>query len=84
MLEFKLGSKAKDKITAFEGILTAKVVYLYGCSQYCISPQVLSDGKMLDGNYFDEGRIEIIGNGILPEEVKGSSNGGSNRDCPKR
>ena len=29
-----LGKKAKDKVTGFEGIITAKVIYLYGCAQY--------------------------------------------------
>ena len=80
MEKLKLGLKVKDKITEMEGILTAKVEYLYGCTQYCITPK---DGDK-KGQYFDEGRIEIIGRGILPEEVMSDENGGPNRDCPKR
>ena len=30
----KLGKKAKDKITGFEGIITAKCDYLWVCSVY--------------------------------------------------
>lgn len=77
----KLGKEAKDKITGFEGIITAKVIYLYGCNQYGISPKAV-DGKILDTNFFDEGRIEIIGSGVAPEEVKVEKNGGLNIDCP--
>jgi hypothetical protein len=79
---FNLGKEAKDKVTGFEGIIIGKITYLYGCNQYGISPKA-KDGKVLDTNWFDEGRIEIIGNGIKPEEVRVEKNGGDNRDCPK-
>ncbi len=78
----KLGQKAKDKITGFEGIITGHVEYLYGCDQYGLTPEV-KDGKLGETNYFDKGRIEIIGRGVLPEEVQVEKNGGINRDCPK-
>jgi len=77
-----LGKEGKDKVTGFTGILTAKVEYLYGCNQYCLSPKA-KDGEIKDGQFFDEGRIEIIGNGIIPEEVQTEKPGGVNRDCPK-
>lgn len=77
-----LGKQARDKITGFEGIIIAKVTYLYGCNQYGLSPRV-QDGKVIDSSFFDEGRIEIIGNGVCPGEVKVKKNGGINRDCPK-
>lgn len=77
-----LGQKAKDKITGFEGILIAKVTYLYGCDQYGIAPEV-RDGKIGDTTYFDEGRIEVIGQGVAPEEVQVEKPGGVNRDCPR-
>lgn len=78
----QLGQKAKDKITGFEGILVSRITYLYGCDQYGIAPEA-RDGKIGDTNYFDEGRIEIIGRGVLPEEVRVEKPGGVNRDCPK-
>jgi hypothetical protein len=77
-----LGKEARDKITGFEGIIIGKIYYLFGCSQYGIAPKSV-DGKINDTNWFDEGRIEIIGNGIQPEEVRAERNGGINRDCPK-
>ena len=77
-----LGKEAKDKITGFEGIIIGKINYLFGCAQYGIAPKS-KDGKVKDTNWFDEGRVEIIGNGIAPEEVKVEKNGGVNRDCPR-
>lgn len=78
----ELGQKAKDKITGFEGILTARIQYLTGCDQYCIAPPAV-DGKIPDSCYFDEGRIGVLGRGILPEEVVTEKNGGPNIDCPR-
>lgn len=77
-----LGKKAKDKVTGFEGIITAKVIYLYGCTQYCITPPA-KDGKVEDSRYYDEGRIEIIGEGVSPEAVRASEPGGEHAECPK-
>lgn len=77
-----LGKEARDKITGFEGIIIGKINYLFGCAQYGIAPKS-TDGKVNDTNWFDEGRIEIIGNGVAPEEVKVEKNGGVNRDYPR-
>jgi regulator of extracellular matrix RemA (YlzA/DUF370 family) len=77
-----LGQKAKDKVTGFEGIIVAKVQYLYGCDQYGLTPPA-KDGKVGDTQYFDEGRVEVTGRGILPKEVQTEKPGGVNRDCPR-
>ncbi len=78
----ELGKKAKDKITGFEGIITGRAQYLYGCDQYCIVPPA-KDGKIEQGQWFDEGRVEVVGRGVLPEEVRVEKPGGPNRDCPR-
>lgn len=77
-----LGQKAKDKVTGFEGIIIGRIEYLFGCTQYGLCPPA-NDGKTNDTQWFDEGRIEITGKGILPKEVKTEKNGGINRDCPR-
>jgi len=79
---FALGKQARDKVTGLEGVITGRAEYLFGCTQYCIVPPA-KDGKT-SGEWFDEGRIEITGAGIAPEEVKAEKNGGPNRDCPSR
>ncbi len=77
-----LGKKAKDKITGFSGIITGRAQYLYGCDQYCIVPPA-KDGEIKGGEWFDEGRIEVTGDGVNPEDVRVDKPGGPNRDCPK-
>ena len=74
-MKIKLGVIAKDKITGFEGVVTARCEFLTGCNRYCIQPRELHNGKPLDGIYFDEGQIEIISEGITKEEVKAEKNG---------
>lgn len=71
MNEIKLGKQAKDKITNFEGIIIAKCEYLFGCNQWGLAPQVFDKekGKPGETQWFDEGRIEIIGEGITAKEV---------------
>ena len=84
MNEIKLGQKAKDIVTGFEGIIVGKADYLYGCSQYGIVPKLDKDGKKGDTEWFDEGRIRIIGKGILPKSVMVEKNGAEiNRDHPR-
>ncbi|UTB32755.1 MAG: hypothetical protein NKF70_00255 [Methanobacterium sp. ERen5] len=47
-----------------------------------ISPPVDDKNNAQDGRWYDEGRIEIIGDGIRPEDVKVEDNGGPNCDAP--
>ena len=81
--EIALGKEAKDKVTGFKGILVGKADYLFGCTQYAIKPKVDKQGKPVDNEWFDEGRIEIIGKGIAPAAVRVKKNGGPNTDAPK-
>lgn len=69
-----LGLQAKDKVTGFQGILTAHAKYLTGCDQWCIQPPV-KDGSFVEGRWFDEGKIEITGDGINPETLLADKNG---------
>jgi len=80
----ELGQKARDKITGFTGILTGRAQYLYGCDQYTLVPPVeKADGKIEPGQWFDEGRIEIIGPGVLAADVQVEKPGGPNRNAPR-
>lgn len=82
-MNITLGQKAKDKITGFEGILTAKCEHLYGCDQYCLMPTVDKDGKAQDGKWFDDGRIEIIGAGVSAKEVQSEKPGADWDNMPE-
>lgn len=81
----KLGKKAKDKITGFEGIITSKHIYLFGCAQYALTPSVDKDGKCQDTKYFDEGRLQILNEGgIEPSEVQAEDPGCEFREHPDK
>ena len=66
----RLGQEAKDKITGFKGKLTARHIYITGCDQYTLTPDINKQGEFQEQCQFDEGRIEIIGKGIQLEDVQ--------------
>lgn len=78
----KLGNTARDRITGFEGTVTGEARYLTGCTQYALAPKVSADGAIRDTQWFDEGRLEVTGQGIAPADVAGPTNGGPQRDAP--
>ena len=78
----ELGKKARDKITGFEGIITGRCQYLTGCDQYSLVPKAV-DGKIESAQWFDEGRIEVIGEGVTAAQVTAPARGGPNRDAPQ-
>jgi hypothetical protein len=78
-----MGKEARDKMTGFQGKVAYRIEYLYGCSGYGLLPEVDKDGKTRDCEQFDEGRIEIIGGGIDPDQVQVPKRGAVvNRDAP--
>lgn len=60
MVKIKLGDKIKDRISGLEGIATAKAIYLYGCTQYEVTPNQLHDGKPIEGIWIDEPQLELV------------------------
>ena len=77
----ELGNKVRDLVTGFEGIATARIEYINGCIQYCVKPKISEDGKMVDGEYLDEGQIEFVDKGVVMESTP---SGGPQADCPKK
>ena len=64
-----LGKLGRDKVTGFEGIVTAIGMHLYGCDSYSLVPKLI-DGKPGKAKDFDKGRIEIIGEGIAASDLQ--------------
>jgi hypothetical protein len=81
MLE--IGKKAKDKVTGFEGIIIGRIEYLTGCDQYGLVPEYKGSGELPKSEWFDVGRLEIIGDGITATQVQSAKPGGPNRDAPR-
>lgn len=74
------GKPARDKVTGFQGVITARIEYLTGCAQYGIAPPA-KDGKVENTQYFDETRVEILA-GASVMETPTENPGGPSRDCP--
>lgn len=55
----KIGIKAKDVITGFNGVITGKCSYITGCDQYLVQPE-MKDGTWVDSKWFDENRLEVV------------------------
>ena len=72
-----LGKQCKDKITGFEGIIVGVAHHLFNCRTIGIAPQTFDKdkGKRPETEWFDEGRIEITGEGIKPEDVQAEEPG---------
>jgi len=72
-----LGKLGRDKVTGFEGVITATAKHLYGCDTYFLTPKV-KDGKRNsdEAGWFDVGRIEIIGEGVHAKDVQSEKPGG--------
>lgn len=82
--KIKFGTKARDRVTGFTGIVTGHCKYMYGCDQYDLKPQVDEKNNYQEGRWFDEGRIEVITENVIsPEEVQVEKNGGPSKG-PKR
>ncbi len=81
----KLGNKVKDTVTGFQGIATGRTEWMYGCARICVEPQELHDGKPIEGQWFDEQRLEVISDD-RPQVSKDSSatTGGPRRDPVQR
>lgn len=60
MTKVNLGDKVQDKVTGYEGIATARVEYLNGCTQYGVSGKVDKDGKVPDVLYIDHSQLEVV------------------------
>lgn len=62
-MTIKLGSKVKDLVTGFEGIVTGRCEYINGCIQFCVRPKS-KGGSMPDGQWIDWQQLKVLGEGI--------------------
>jgi hypothetical protein len=63
----KLGDKVRDRINGFEGVVTGRADYLFGCRQVLVAPTQLGEqGKHPDSTWLDEDRVEVREEGFMP------------------
>jgi len=56
----KLGAKVRDRISGFEGIVTGRAEYLWGCVQILVNPGQVKDSQPVTSTWLDEDRCEVI------------------------
>lgn len=83
MEQLKLGTKARDRVTGFEGTITGRAEYLTGCTQYSLTPSVDDKGTLREGAWFDENRLDVVGTGVMERQTAGAL-GGPQREAPGR
>lgn len=72
----ELGTRVKDLITGYTGIITGRAEHITGCNTYWVNPQLIKEGKVVSAEYFDEDRLEKVDEGIKPPTVQGKKPGG--------
>ena len=86
MKTIKLGQRLKDKVTGLTGIATSRCEYLNGCVQFAIQPPVNEKGENVTDIWIDEGQLEFVDHGVLPESKPKpkpqASSGGGYRSHP--
>lgn len=80
----KLGDRARDIVSGFEGIVVAKIQYLTGCDRYSLEGKHVLGAKAEDYyQTFDASRLELIEAGAIKllgheEPVKNSEHPSGN------
>jgi len=68
--KFDLGQMVEDLVTGFEGSVMARAEYFRSTSRYGVCSRDIRDGKPLDLEWFDEGRLKGLSEGWLNNEVQ--------------
>ncbi len=76
----RLGTKAKDTVTGFEGICVARTEWLNGCVRVMLQPRMGKDGKVPDCQQFDEPQLVETGKGV----AEGRHDTGGPAPLPRR
>lgn len=72
-LDIMMGKEVQDMVTGYKGIVTGKITWLFGCNQYNVVQKAGESGDIKAGEWFDEGRLKVIGEGIRPQEVSATN-----------
>ena len=79
MAKPKWGDRARDTVTGFEGIVTAKTEWMNGCVRYALQSSTLKDGVPVDAFWVDEQTIEVV----KEEKIAASDRRGGPQRDPK-
>lgn len=79
-MNVKLGDKARDRVTGFEGICVARTEWLNGCWRLTLQSDKLDkDNKPQPSETFDAPQLELVTAAVVPT---GSRDTGGPADTP--
>jgi len=55
-----LGTRVRDRVTGFTGIVTTVSFDLYGCIQPLVNPGMNEKRELPDSKWFDSNRLEVL------------------------
>ena len=58
--KFDLGAEARDRVTGYRGVITARCQHLTGCNTYGVMRKADDKGEIADPHWFDEQRIALV------------------------
>ena len=76
--DYYFGKLCRDKVTGFEGVCTGRLTSIFCSDLYCLAPKSKKKTVKLKPEWFDEGRLEILGTAIAVDDVKAERPGGVN------
>lgn len=56
----KLGDKVRDTITNYSGVVIAETRWLHGCTRVGVQAEELHEGKLIEPEWFDVNRVELV------------------------
>lgn len=59
-MAIKIGDRARDTITGYEGIVVARTEWLNKCIRLTIQTEELKDGKPIENYTFDEEQVALV------------------------
>ncbi len=65
----KLGDRAKDSISGFEGIVVGVTEWLYGCRRVGLADEKLHEGKAIETQWFDAAQVEVVDRGQVEAQL---------------
>lgn len=83
-MSIKLGSLVKDNISGFTGIVTARTEWLFGCARCGVEATEIKDGKLIDAQWFDEQRLDVLEERKIEISIHSSATVGGDKKDPMR
>lgn len=79
--KFRLGAKARDTVTGFEGTIIGRNEWLNGCVQYALKAEVNDRGEIMEAEWIDEQQVEVVRKSAKATPRKAT--GGPQQDAPR-